>query len=63
MSVWDVDIVRMNPYQPLAIPHLILIKLKFQSRILIYAGSNIYDELVVEEKVFERNDKFSKINK
>ena len=33
--------------------------LTFQSRILIYAGSNIYDEIAEEEKVFERNDKFS----
>ena len=38
----------MNPYQP--IPFHILSFAVFQSRILIYAGSNIYDGIAEEEK-------------
>ena len=41
ISVVDVVITPMNPYQP--IPFNILSFAVFQSRILIYAGSNIYD--------------------
>ena len=41
ISVVDVVITPMNPYQP--IPFHILSFAVFQSRILIYAGSNIYD--------------------
>ena len=49
-----VDVVGpMNPYQP--IPFHILSLAVFQSRILIDAGSNIYDEIADETKVFERN--------
>ena len=48
ISVEDVVITPMNPYQP--IPFHIL----SSSRILIYAGSNISDK-----KYFERNDRFS----
>ena len=49
-----VDVVgHMNPYQP--IPFHILSLAVFQSRILIHAGSNIYDEIAEEKKVFERN--------
>ena len=48
-----VVITLMNPYQP--IPFHILSSAVFQSRILIYAGSNISEE----EKVFDRNDRFS----
>ena len=40
ISVVDVVITPMNPYQP--IPFHILSFAVFQSRILIYAGSNIY---------------------
>ena len=53
ISVEDV-VGPMNPYQP--IPFHILSFAVFQSRILIYAGS---DEIAGEEKVFERNDRFS----
>ena len=45
----------MNPYQP--IPFYILSYAVYQSRILIYARSNI-DE-IAEEKVFERKDRVS----
>ena len=38
----------MNPYQPM--PFHILSFDVFQSRILIYASSNIYDEIAEEEK-------------
>ena len=55
ISVVDVVITPMNPYQP--IPFHILSFAVFQSRILIYAGSNI--EIAEEEKVFERKDRFS----
>ena len=48
ISVVDVVITPMDPYQP--IPFHILSFAVFQSRILIYAGSNIAEE----EKVFER---------
>ena len=41
ISVVDVVITPINPYQP--IPFHILSFAVFQSRILIYAGSNIYD--------------------
>ena len=51
ISVIDVVITPMNPYQP--IPFHILSFAVFQSRTLIYAGSN------AEEKVFERKDRFS----
>ena len=48
-----VDVVGpMNPYR--TIPFHILSLAVFQSRILIYAGSNIY-EIAEEKKVFERN--------
>ena len=52
ISVVDVVITPMNPYQP--IPFHILSFAVFQSRILIYAG-----EIAEEEKVFERKDRFS----
>ena len=55
ISVVDVVITPMNPYQP--IPFHILSFAVFQSRILIYAGSNI--EIPEEEKVFERKDRVS----
>ena len=42
ISVVDVVITPMNPYQP--IPFHILSFAVFQSRILIYAGSNIYQK-------------------
>ena len=49
-----VDVVGpMNPYQP--IPFHILSFAVFQSRILIYAGSNIYNEIAEEKKILERN--------
>ena len=54
ISVVDVVITPMNPYQP--IPFHILSFAVFQSRILIYAGSNIYSR---RRKVFERKDRFS----
>ena len=41
ISVVDVDIIPMNPLQPLPFPILSFAYI-FQSRILIYAGSNIY---------------------
>ena len=50
ISVVDVVITPMNPYQP--IPFHILSFTVFQSRILIYAGSNIY-EIAEEEKVLQ----------
>ena len=54
ISVVVVDIAAINPYQPL--PLHILFLLTFQSRILIYASSNIYDdEIAKEQRVFERN--------
>ena len=53
ISVVDVVISPMNPYQP--IPFHILSFAVFQSRILIYAGS----EIAEEEKVFERKDRVS----
>ena len=53
ISVVDVVIPPMNPYQP--IPFHILSFAVFQSRILINEGSNI-DEIAEEEKVFERKD-------
>ena len=56
-SVVDVAITPRNPYQ--TIPFHILSFAVFQSRILIYAGSNIFDEIAEEEKVFERKDRFS----
>ena len=43
----------MNPYQP--IPLHILSFAVLQSRILIYAGSNILMRIAEEKKVFERN--------
>ena len=47
-----VDVVGpMNPYQP--IPFHILSLAVFQSRIFVYAGSNI--EIAEEKKVFDRN--------
>ena len=58
VSVVDVDIAPMNLYQPLPFHILSYAKL-YQSRILNYAGSNIYDEIAEEKKVIERNDKFS----
>ena len=54
ISVIDVVITPMNPYQP--IPFHILSFAVFQSIILIYASS---DEIAEEEKVFERKDRFS----
>ena len=53
ISVVDVDITPMNPYQP--IPFHILSLAVFQSRILIYAGLTS-DEIAEEEKVFERKN-------
>ena len=41
ISVLDVDITPLNPLQPLPFPILSFAYI-FQSRILIYAGSNIY---------------------
>ena len=52
ISVVDVVISPMNPYQP--IPFHIFSFAVFQSRILIYAGSNIY-EIAEEKKLFEQN--------
>ena len=46
-------ITPMNTYQP--IPFHIIYSAVFQSRILIYAGSNIAEE----EKVFVKNDRCS----
>ena len=43
-----VDVGPMNPYQP--IPFHILSFVVFQSRILIYDGSNISDEIAEEKK-------------
>ena len=57
ISVVDVVITPMNPYQP--IPFHILSFAVFQSRILIYASSTSTDEIAEEEKVFERKDRFS----
>ena len=57
ISVVDVVITPMNPYQPILF-HILSFAV-FQSRILIYAGSNIYDDEIAEEKVFERKDRFS----
>ena len=52
-----VDVVGpMNRYQPISF-HILSFSV-CQSRILIYAGSNIY-EIAEEEKVFERKDRFS----
>ena len=56
ISVVDVVITPMNPYQP--IPFHILSFAVFQSIILIYASSTS-DEIAEEEKVFERKDRFS----
>ena len=39
-SVVDIEIAPMNPYQPLPL-HILSYMLTFQSRILIYADSNI----------------------
>ena len=57
ISVVDVVMTPMNPYQ--SIPFHLLSFAVFQSRILIYACSNIYDEIAEEEKVFERKDRVS----
>ena len=54
ISVVDVVIPPMNPYQPILF-HILSFAV-FQSRILIHEGSNIYDEIAEEEKVFERKD-------
>ena len=56
ISVVDVVITPMNPYQP--IPFHILSFAVFQSRILNYASSPS-DEIAEEEKVFERKDRLS----
>ena len=52
ISVVDVVITPMNPYQPVRF-HISSFAV-FQSRILIYA-----DEIAEEENVFERKDRFS----
>ena len=54
ISVVDVDIAPMKAYQPLQF-HTLSFANIFQSRILIYAGSNLYDEIAEEKKVFESN--------
>ena len=56
ISVVDVVIIPMNPYQP--IPFHILSFAVFQSRILIYAGSNIWWDSR-RGTVFERKNRFS----
>ena len=56
ISVVDVVITPMNLYRP--VPFHVKSFAVFQSRILIYAGSNIY-EIAEEEKVFERKDRVS----
>ena len=56
ISVVDVVITPMNPYQP--IPFHILSFAVFQSRNLIYASSTS-DEIAEEENVFERKDRVS----
>ena len=50
----DVDIAPMKAYQPLQF-HTLSFANIFQSRVLIYAGSNLYDEIAEEKKVFESN--------
>ena len=55
ISVVDFVITPMNPYQPISF-HILSFAV-FQSRILIYAGSNIY--IAEEKNVFERKDRVS----
>ena len=61
ISVVDVVITPMNPYQP--IPFHILFFLPCSSPEFYFMLAQTSDEITEEEKVFERKDRFSFNNK